>query len=164
MASGDTLVIFTAQHFEPIDSDYAGFDVRNNHPVLDYDDYQVEYSYFSGVLPRHYGGSGITAYIHWAASTAETGDVVWKVAFERIGDEVQDIDSDGFATAKSVTGTTSTTSGYVVIDSIAFSNGSEIDSLAVGEYFRIYVCRQGDDANDTMSGDAEFVAIELKET
>jgi hypothetical protein len=163
MASGETLLIFTAVHGEPPSSNFATFDLRNLHPVLDFDPTTNESMVFGGVLPRNYGGGGITAYIHYSMSTAESGDVDWDIAFERIGDQQQDVDSDSFATAKSVDDTTvPSTSGFVDIVSIAFSNGSEIDSIAVGEKFRLKITR--DAASDTASGDAELHAIELKET
>ena len=164
MASGNSLVTFHPWQAEPVVSNYATQDVRNYHPVLDFDPDTDESIVFSDILPRAYSGGGITVYIHWAASSATSSNVVWMVAFERIGDEQQDIDSDGFATAKSVTAAVPTTLGNVSIDSIAFSNGAEIDSIAVGEKFRIKVTRDADNASDGATGDVELVGIELKET
>ena len=37
MASGDTLTIFTPLHNEPPSSNPATLDIRNQHPVLDFD-------------------------------------------------------------------------------------------------------------------------------
>ncbi|MHC4500358.1 MAG: hypothetical protein ACYS21_14740, partial [Planctomycetota bacterium] len=101
MASGDTLLIFTPLHNEPPASNYATLDIRNQHPVLDFDAATNESAVLTGVMLRNYTGGGITVYLHYAMSSAISGDVDWDVAFERIGDGQQDIDSDGFASAKS---------------------------------------------------------------
>lgn len=163
MASGDTLLIFTPLANEPPASNYATLDMRNQHPVLDFDDTTQEAACFTAILPRHYAGGGITVYVHWAATSATSGTVGWDVAFERIGDGSQDLDSDGFATAQTITAVTVPgTSGNVDITNVAVTDGANIDSIAVGEAFRLRVRR--DVASDTAVGDAELVAIELKET
>lgn len=163
MASGDTLIVFTAQDNVPPSSNYATLDLRNNHLVLDFDDATNESAVFQGVMPRHYGGDGLTVYIHYAMASAESGDVDWDVALERIGDQQQDIDADGFAAANSVDNTTVPgTSGLVDIVSVTFTDGADMDSIAVGEAFRMKVTR--DAASDTATGDAELYAVEVKET
>lgn len=102
-------------------------------------------------------------YVHWAATSATSGTGGWDVSFERIGAAQQDIDSDGFATAQTVTAATvDATSGNVSITNVAVSNGANMDSIAVGESFRLRIRR--DVANDTATGDLELVAVELKES
>lgn len=163
MASGQTLAVFLPMHNEPPATNYASLDFRNNHPCLDFDTTTQETAQFTGVLPRNYAGGGITVYVHWAATTATSGTVGWDVAFERVGNGSQDIDSDGYATAQTVTAaTTSGTSGNVTITNVAVSNGANIDSIAVGEVFRLRIRR--DVASDTATGDAELIAVELKES
>lgn len=163
MASGDTLAIFTPLHNEPPTSNYATLDTRNLHPVLDFDDTTNESAVFAGIMPRAYAGGGVTVYLHYAMTSAVSGDIDWDVAWERIGDEQQDIDSDGFAAVQSVDNTTvPATSGNVDIVSVAFTNGAQMDSVAVGEGFRLKVTR--DAASDTGSGDAELRFVEIKET
>lgn len=163
MASGDTLVIFHPLQNEPPSSNPATVDQRNLHFVLDFDASTNETAIFSGVMPQHYGGGGVTVYIHYAMSSATSGDVDWDVAFERIGDQQQDIDSDSFAAVNSVDNTTVPgTSGLVDVVSVAFTDGADMDSVAAGEAFRLEVIR--DAASDTASGDAELVAVEIRET
>jgi hypothetical protein len=162
VASGNTLCVFTALSNEPPAANYATFDLRNGHAVLDFDQTTQEVAIFRGVLPRHYAGGGITVYVHWSADVT-SGTVGWDVAFERVGDGQQDIDSDGFATAQTVTAVTvPATSGHVDITNVAVTDGANIDSIAVGEMFRLRVRR--DVANDTAAGDAQLLAVELKET
>lgn len=163
MASGDTLCIFTPLHNEPPASNPATLDTRNQHPVLDFDATTNESAVFSAVMPRHYGGGGITVYLHYAMSSAEADTVDWDVAFERIGDQQQDIDGDGFAAVNSVDDTTVPgTTGLVDIANVAFTDGADMDSVAVGESFRVKVTR--DAVSDDAAGDAELVKVELKET
>lgn len=163
MASGDTLLIFTPLHNEPPSSNPATLDTRNQHPVLDFDPTTNEDGVFSGVMPRNYGGGGVTVYLHYAMSSATSGDIDWDAAFERIGDQQQDIDSDGFAAANSVDNTTVPgTSGNVDVVSIAFTDGAQMDSVAIGEAFRLKITR--DAVSDTAAGDAELLAVEIKET
>jgi hypothetical protein len=130
---------------------------------LDFDVDANESAVFSAIMPRSYAGGGITVYIHYAMSTAEALTVDWDAAFERIGDQQLDIDGDSFAGVQSVDDTTvPDTSGLVDIVSIAFANGAEMDSVAVGELFRLKVTR--DAVSDDAAGDAEIYGVELKET
>ena len=164
MASGNTLVIFTATDNRPPATAYATFDTRNTHPVLDFDAATDEEAVFSAVLPRHYGSGGTTITIYWAATSATTGDVVWTGAWERIADEGQDMDADSFATANSATATTAGTSGSLQYTTIAFTDGAQMDSVALGEAFRLKITRDANAVGDTMTGDAELWAVEIKET
>ena len=163
MASGDTLLIFVPQCNEPPVSNFATLDIRNQHPVLDFDDTTNESAVFSGIMPRHYGNNGVTVYLHYAMTSAVANTIDWDVAFERIGDQQQDIDSDSFAAVNSVDDTTVPgTSGLVDIVSVAFTNGADMDNVAVGEGFRLKVTR--DAVNDDAVGDAELLFVEIKET
>ena len=76
MASGDTLLTFFPNDNEPPSSNYATLDTRNQHPVLDFDASVDESAVFTGILPRNYGGGGVTVYLHLSASgiTSTTGD------------------------------------------------------------------------------------------
>jgi hypothetical protein len=130
--------------------------------VLDLDAASNEDAVFSGVMPQHYAGGGVTVYLHYAMSSATSGDVDWDVAFERVGDQQQDIDSDSFAAVNSVDNTTVPgTSGLVDVVSVAFTAGADMDSVAAGESFRLKVTR--DAASDTATGDAELIKVELRE-
>ena len=163
MASSDSLVVFAPAGNEPPTTNYATLDIRNNHLVLDFDATTAEGAVFTGVLPRHYAGGGITFYLHYSMTSATSGTCGWTVEVERVGDGSQDVDADGFASAQTITAVTVPgTSGHVDIVNVAVSDGANIDSIAVGEKFRVRVKR--DVANDTGAGDAEFHALEMKET
>lgn len=164
MASGDTLCVFTPLHNEPPSSNYATLDTRNQHPVLDFDASTNESGVFSSVIPQSYAGTtGVTVYIHYAMSIATSNTVDWDAAFERIGDQQQNIDSDSFAAVNSVDNTTVPgASGLVDIVSIAFTDGADMDSVTKGESFRLKITR--DATNDDATGDAELVKVEIRET
>ena len=54
------------------------------------------------------------------------------------------------------------TSGVLKYTNVAVTDGANIDSLAVGEHFRIRIKR--DVANDTATGDLELFSVEMRET
>jgi hypothetical protein len=162
MSSGDTLLIFTPHASEPPGSNPATLDVRNRHPVLDFDGATNESAVFSGVMPRHYAGGGAVVYLHYAMTTATSGDVDWDVAWERIGDQQQDVDADSFAPAKSANDApVPTVCGQVDVVAVPFSDGAEMDGVAAGDGFRLMVTR--DAASDSAAGDAELLFVEVRE-
>jgi len=163
MASGDTLITFFPRSFEPPASNAATPAVRNAHPVLEFDDAAGESAVWTGIMPRHYRGSGLTVRVHFAMKTAITGTVDWDVAFERIGEGQQDIDEDGFAAAQSADDNmVPGTCGHVGVAEIAFTDGAQMDDIAAGDLFRMKLTR--DAASDDAAGDAEVLAVEVKET
>lgn len=163
MATGDTLQVIFPQNHEPAASGAGTPDTRNEHPVIDLA--LTETFICSVLIPRHYGGGGITVYLHYALSSATSNDIRLDTTFERIGDQQQDIDSDSFD-ATGVNGSDTTvpgTSGLVDIVNNAHSNGARLDSLAVGEGGRLKVTRTAVAGTDA-TGDLELRFIELKET
>jgi hypothetical protein len=162
MASGDTLVIFTPLHNEPPSSNYATFDTRNLHTVLDFDDTTAESAVFKGIMPQNYGGASISVLIHFSMATATTNSIFWSVAIENITTTL-DIDADSFSGFNDNGGTAvPTVSGEVDVVGIAFTNGVDMDSLSAGNSFRIKIRRGAPDDNAT--GDAELFAVEIRET
>ena len=164
MASGDSLVLFLPQACELVSSNSAVLNVRNQHPVLQFDDTTNESVVFKAIMPQSYASTtGVTVYLHYSMASATSCDIDWDVAFERVSDSIQDIDSDGFAAVNSVDNTTVPgTSGLVDVVSVAFTDGADMDSVVAGDGFRIKVTR--DAASDTASGDAELWAVEIRET
>ena len=164
MASGDTIAALLPANNEPPSSNYATADTRNGHPVLNFDTTTQETAIFTLVVPRNYSGGDITVYVMWAAATATSGTIGQDVTFERITGGSQDTDSDGFATAQTITAATvSGTSGIVSTTNVAITAGSTgTDSIAAGDLARLRIRR--DVANDTATGDAQLMGVEVKET
>lgn len=162
MATGDTLVILTPQNNEPPAASFATPDTRNSRLVLDFDAAADESAVFRGVMPRNYGGGGVTVNLIWMATSATSGTTRWATSFERCN---TDQDADSFATANTAGGTANGTSGITTTTGINHANGAEMDSIAVGEEFRLKVMRDADGTSgtDDMTGDAELCAVEIKE-
>ena len=154
-----TLAVFTPMTSQPPATAFATLDTRNSIAVLDFDDAAVESTTFVGVIPEAANlASGIAAYVHWTATSATSGNVRWRVEFEKAG---TDIDADSFDTATEATSAANGTSG---VESTATITCTSIDSLAAGNRYRVRVSRVGTDAtNDTMTGDAELIAVELRQ-
>jgi len=163
MASGDSLLQWHPYNNEPPSSNYATLDTRNSRPCLDFDATTNESAVFSGVMPQHYGSSGVEVYIHYAMSSAEANTVDWDAAFELVGDQDLDVDGDDFAAVNSTDDTTVPgTTGLVDIISIAFTDGADMDSVTAGDGFRLKITR--DASSDDATGDAELYWVELRET
>jgi hypothetical protein len=162
MASGDTLIIFPMLANEPPVSNYALFDTRNGHVVLEFSGTTNKSAVFSAVLPNHYDSGGVDVILHWAMKTATTSTVDWDVSWERVAG-TNGLDSDSFASVQSAnTETVPTTSGYVKTTTISFTDGAQMDSVAAGEAFRLKVTR--DAASDASTSEAQLVKIEIKES
>ncbi len=162
MATGGIIITFYPAANEPPTANYATLDTRNSHPVLDFDDTTAEAAIFTGML-FGYASGGLTVSLGYSMTTATTGTCGWTVEFERIGDQQQDLDSDSFASAQTITAVTVPgTSGLVMNVSVTVSNGANMDGILNTELFRIRVKR--DVANDTATGDAEFNWMSIKET
>lgn len=165
MASGNSLVAFVATDNHPPASAYATPDVRNSHPVLNFDASSAEDACFHGVLPRHYAGGGLTLVLAWMAATATSGNTMWKAAMERLEAGGTDLDADSFATAQAAAAAAAdAASGKLTYTAITMSSGANMDSLAVGETFRLKITRDAANGSDTMSGDAQLVSVEIRET
>lgn len=154
-----TLRVFSPLDNQPPASNFATLDTRNSVAVLDFDAATDESAVFVAVIPQAATlTSGIKVRISWAATSATSGDCVWAAQFEKTTGE--DIDADSFDTATTATTTTSGTSGVVNTTEITCTT---IDSLAAGDCYRIKIYRDADAAGDTMTGDAELVAVELQQ-
>ena len=154
-----TLARFTPRENQPPATAFATLDTRNSIAVLDFDAASDESAIFSGVIPDYADlSSGLKIRLAWMATSATSGNVRWGVQFERCN---TDLDADSFDTATLVTSAADGTSG---IPTIAALTATAIDSLAVGDTFRIKIYRDADDAtNDTMTGDAELIAVEVQQ-
>lgn len=157
------VLLFTPAGYEPTSTNYATLGTRNQHPTLDFDTTTQESAVWTAVLPSTYAGGGLTVDVYFAAASATSGTIGWDVAIERIDASSLDIDADSFATAQTVTAATVPgTSGQVLKSSVAITSGANMDSLAAGEAFRIRLRR--DVATDTATGDAQLLAMIVRET
>lgn len=170
MASGDTLLVFTARDGIPTATAGAahailagGSTPAEGVPYLAFDSATDEHADFFGVLPRHYGGGGLTVTLHWASGVT-SGATVWNVAFRRVADDAEDIDTSHSYDYNAVTATTASATAEVDYAVITFTDGADMDSLAVGELFILRVRRDADNGSDNMTGDGYLISVEVKET
>jgi hypothetical protein len=156
-AGTKTIGVFTVRDNQPTASDFATLDTRNSIAVLDFDDAATESAVFVGVVPEAADLTlGIIVSLRWMATTATSGDVRWSVTWERCN---TDLDSDSFDTATAATAAANGTSGIITVTDITCTT---IDSLAALDLYRVRVQRLGGDGADTMAGDAELIAVELR--
>jgi hypothetical protein len=152
-----TYAVFTPDNNQPTATAFATLDTRNSIAVLDFDDASTESAVFVDILPEAADvSSGLIVSLRWMATTATSGDVRWSVAWEKSN---TDLDSDSFDTATAATATADATSGIVTVTNITCTT---IDSLAALDLYRLRVQRVGGDGADTMTGDAELVAVEVR--
>jgi hypothetical protein len=163
MASGDTLAIFGPAASQPPATNYATFNTRNGHLVLEFDTTTQETIVFAGKMPRNYAGGNLTVYVSWMAATATTGTIGWGVTFERDNPANVDLDADSWATEQIITAATvDAASGKVTTTNVVCTAGATgTASIAAGEDFRLRLRR--DVANDTATGDAQLLSVEIKE-
>jgi hypothetical protein len=153
-----TLARFTPRENQPPATAFATLDTRNSIAVLDFDAATDESAIFSGVIPENANlASGLQIRLAWMATSATSGNCRWGVQLERGN---TDLDTDSFDTATEATGAANGTSGIATYTEITTTN---LDGLTAGDTFRLKVFRNADDAtNDTMTGDSELIAVEVR--
>jgi hypothetical protein len=152
-----TIAVFnTINHFRTATFATSGY--RNNIPILQFDPTTNEGAQFIGIIPSGVNvNSGILAKIVWMATSATTGDVAWSVEYEKMN---TDLDADSFATP--VASGVTTTNGTAGIPAISLISSTATDGLNDGDPFRVRLTRLASSTLDTMTGDAEFILLELQ--
>jgi hypothetical protein len=153
-----TYAILTALDNQPPATAFATLDTRNSIAVLDFDATTVESAIFSSVIPEAADlTSGLLVRLLWMATSATSGNCRWGVQVERAN---TDLDSDSYDTAAEAHSAANATSGIPTLTEITLTT---IDGLTAGDTYRLKVFRKADDAtNDTMTGDAELIAVEVR--
>lgn len=159
MASGNTLAALDALSSRPPSTNYPQIDLRNGHAVLDFDDTTDETTRFALLLPSNFSGGDLLVRLAWTSTAATSGAVAWQAAAE-LQPSGFDLDADGFGAAASGSGAAPSNAGELVVTTITVSPGG---SQAAGDHLRLRVSRLATDAGDTMTGDAELYAVEVRE-
>jgi hypothetical protein len=134
------------------------YGVRNRHRVAKFAQSVDTETFFTLNMPTVFAEGDIDVKIRWMADGVTTGDVVWGVSFERHQVDVDDLDSDSFATEQTVTDTTSATDGATVETVIPFT-AAQYDGVTQGDQFRIRIRRLGTNISDTMAADAQLMTV-----
>lgn len=154
-----TIAVFTAAESQPPETAFATLDTRNSIVVLDFDDTTTEATTFVGIIPE--GAeltSGIIVAVIWAATSATSGSVRWKIEFANLlGQDLDELVFDSATEANSLPDPISGVPTHVEITCIA------IAELGAMYPFLVRISRVANDTtNDTMVGDAELIAVELR--
>lgn len=143
-------------------SNPPGVVIANNVPYMAFDDTTVESCYWMFRMPANYG-SGLVAKIQYSMASATSNSVDFEISIMAVsaGDS-HDLDSDSYDTVNSGSDTVPGTAGYLKEISITLTNA---DNVAAGDYVRIKLSRDSDDAtNDTATGDCEVRTVTLEYT
>lgn len=171
MASGNTLITFLAQDNVPpftlaaSPGAYTGASTpAESFAKLDFDDTTVEYADFYGVMPAAYAGGGITLTFVWS-SAQNTNNGAWAAAFRRLGDDDEDLDTTAMTYDYNQTAdlTPASAVGELAYDTLAFTNGADMDSVVAGDYFCLRVKRPAP-SGTKVTGDLGLHAVIVKET
>ena len=162
-AVGSLTILLMPGAYEPPAASYATLDLRNAHPVLDFDGATDEEAVWSGIAPNFTAGATLTLDTFWAFTSATSGSLRVQAALERIDASSLDIDADSFAAFNSSGGTAPGTSGQVIKVTVSFATGAEQDNLAANEAFRLKIRRDADGTSgtDDITTDAELIAARL---
>ena len=136
---------------------YPTLNLRNNIAVLEFSQSSAQTVQFVSSANPIYGGGTITVNIFWT-STATSGNVPWGVRFARILEDVDNLDTDSYASQKTVTTTVGGTSGLIKKSTITFTQ-AEADSIAAGNPFKLELQRVS--SGDTMAANAQFLRLTI---
>ncbi len=142
-------------------SNFPQLQLVNRRPVLSFDAGTDETAYWTAVAPQGLTGT-ITVVVHYIMASAVSGAVYFQAALEAITPaDAVDLDAGtSFDAANSGNGTVPGTAGYEQAISITMTNA---DSIAAGDYFRLSLNRDADNASDTATGDCHVLGCELRD-
>lgn len=166
MANGDTLLQWLPKEAVPLQKSGAELVDRNGYKVLAFDADVTEYAIFDGVIDARKAGGNYKLEIVWAAAEAASGNVMWQVEFARgtANGSGFDLDESNFAAAKGFSAAAAPgATGRVVYTNSGNISNAEADSVAADEFVRIRIARLGGNASDTMLGDAQILAVILRD-
>jgi len=132
-------------------------------PVLLFDDTTAQEDFWLCWMPEEYGNGGLTCEILWTFAGTSTNNFGAWVRIARLQADTTDLDAANFAAANSMTSAHIGTSGVVNQDTITFTDGSDMDSVAAGEFFFVNLERNTGVGSDLV-GDVEFIGMVIRET
>ena len=159
--SSEIQITFSPASAKLPSSGYATIDGGENNWRLLFDDSSDESAYWQDVLDDDYGSGTLYCDIYYSMASATSGDVVWNASIMAVtpGDSA-DVNTDSYDTANATTDTVPGTAGYLDKATVTLTNA---DSIAAGDYFKLKITRDADNASDTAAGDAEVLKVVVKE-
>tara|TARA_R110002126_G_scaffold291760_1_gene457019 strand:- start:5138 stop:5644 length:507 start_codon:yes stop_codon:yes gene_type:complete len=168
MASGDTLFVLKPGNGSPpatLAAALTGIDGASvpaeRYRVTAHDDTAVEHWDYKLVMPQAYAGTTGVTLRFWSGGAAASGNYILSAAFRRVEDDTNDIEASHTYDYNDTSAITApTVIGEVGIDSLTFTDGADIDSVAAGDMFILRVRVNG----GTIVGDTYIHQIEVQET
>lgn len=158
-----TRAIFTPLSAEFPTSAFPALSVDGqNRPYLAFDAANDETCYWSFIAPQGLTGT-VTVVITYRMASATSGNIIWQAALEAITDgDATDTDAASSIGTQNSSATTAVpgTAGYIDQVSITMTNA---DSIAAGDYCRLAINRDANNASDTAAGDAQILLVELRD-
>lgn len=143
-------------------SAFPQYQLVNRRPVLSFDATTQEGCYWTDVAAQGLTGT-LTLVIKYMMASATSGGIRFQASIEAVttGDAT-DLDAGtSFDTANGASDTgVPGTAGYTEDLSITLTNN---DSIAAGDYFRIFLERVPGHADDTATGDCHVLSVELRD-
>lgn len=153
-----TIRQFSALDNHPPSTLYAQFNTRNGLAVLDFDPATLWNSVFIGIVPNDAVlTSGLSIILTWLPLSGTTGAAGWGAAIDNAN---TGLNADSYDTAStSVFTTVSGTLGTLVTTTLTLTT---IDSLAVGNAYKLKIFRDAANASDTCTVNAQLFAVEVR--
>lgn len=151
-----TYAVFNAMDNHPPTTNYATFDSKGGIGVLDFDGLTNEAAVFVGIVPEAASFGSVQARLKWYSATATTGDVLWGIKWENMN---SDIDTPSYGAIVESTTTTGVSTG---IPNTTTLTCTDVDGITGGDLYRIYLYRGATATTDTLIGDSQLVAVEIR--
>ena len=135
---------------------------QNNYRVL-FDASTDESIYWTNLIvdDSYSSVDSMHVFLYFSMVSATSGNVVWGIQIMAVtSGDAADINTDSYDTANLTTVSVPGTAGYMVRTVIYLGNRDSVDG---GDYLRIKVYRDADNASDTATGDAELLAIAIRQ-
>ncbi|MCG8448911.1 MAG: hypothetical protein MI725_04945 [Pirellulales bacterium] len=139
---------------------YATLDLRSGFAVLDMDDAADEKAIFHAVLPSHYGGGQVLAVVTWTSTSGITGNAKLRIEATRIQAGTNLDSLPAAAGSSDVVVAAPTASGELVVSQ---TSAIDVGGASSGDTLLITLTRLATDAADTLAGDVELLALEVRE-
>jgi hypothetical protein len=155
------LAQWTASDNQPTSGAYATIGAANSILVLNFDAVTGESGIFTKIMPQGSDlSNGTETRLFFRAAGGTTGAVVWNVAFESGNSNLA---SDAWTTGINSTGApVNPVLGFQTVATIVHNSG-EIGGVTAGDFFRVRVSRAALNAADTLTGDAQLTALEIRQ-
>lgn len=159
MATGT--IILTVESIKLPATNPVAIDAAETNWRLLFDATTDEAGWWQFRMPQNYASAPVLK-VQYSMASAITGAVYFQVQVMAVSDnDAADINTESYDTANSGNATVPATAGYLDEISVTLTNA---DTLAAGDYTKIRLNRDADNASDTATGDAEVVAVSLEYT